>query len=129
MKSKKIRVAGILLLLLPVLGSLFYWYEIRPAQIKHDCSWIKKHSNAIPAREGKTKEQLLAEGKLKVCPDLLTSDYPEGSAFYLLDVRRCEVENDAIVNQNKPQQYVPAKDWYEEATKEEYTFCLHDKGL
>lgn len=29
----------IILILLIVLGFIFYWYEIRPAKIRHNCSW------------------------------------------------------------------------------------------
>src|ERR1035437_9263086 len=51
-----------------VVTALFYWFQLRPAQIKHDCSWIKMHANAIAEKIGKTESQLREEGKLKVCP-------------------------------------------------------------
>lgn len=37
MKYKKILV----LLLIIVASFLFYWFELRPAKIRHDCSWIQ----------------------------------------------------------------------------------------
>lgn len=37
MKYKKI-----LILFFIIVGALlFYWYELRPAQIRHDCSWVQ----------------------------------------------------------------------------------------
>lgn len=38
-KQNKYRVLLILLGLLLISG-WFYWYELRPARIRHDCSWI-----------------------------------------------------------------------------------------
>jgi len=36
---------------------LFYWFELRPAEIMHDCSWVEVHENEKPANPGITKEE------------------------------------------------------------------------
>lgn len=111
---------------------LFYWYQLRPAAIKHECSWVKKHTDAIPAKVGMTEEQLKEKGMIKTCPPFPTNN-PNSSAFDALsdpnNAISCIYNNDDVINANRQQKYVPAKDWYEAATKEEYAFCLHDKGL
>lgn len=36
---KKIIIGSFIIIPLLLLGSIFYWYELRPAKIRHDCSW------------------------------------------------------------------------------------------
>lgn len=133
---KKRQILFILLLSLITLIGLFYWFQIRPTQIKHDCSWVKKHSDSIPAKQGLTVEQLRAKGLIKNC----SSDSNEKldiNAFLdnkqLFGTRRkeilCQYDNSEIIKNNKSQKYIPSKDWFVKASKEEYQFCLHDKGL
>lgn len=127
MKYKKL-----LILIILIAGILlFYWFQIRPTQIKHDCSWVKKHTDAIRARVGLTEAELRAEGKLKNCLAVPTPSTFEESRnqFINLEGTWCISHNQEIIDQNKPQKYVPAKDWYEKASSQEYQFCLHDKGL
>jgi hypothetical protein len=120
-----------LLLTFSSISFFFYWYSIRPAQIKQACSWVKKHSNAIPARKGMTEDELKTKGMLKNCPPIPDPDNSSGRGVFQgrFDILDCMVENEKIIEKYKPRKYVPAKDWYVKATKEEYTFCLHDKGL
>lgn len=130
MKKRFYLITIFLIILLPTLSGAFYWFQVRPSQIKHECSWVKRHADAIPAKAGKTETQLKAEGKLKDCAAIPASSNNEpGVTFSLLRNNLCYVENAEVIKRNKPQTYVPAKNWYEKATKEEYTFCLHDKGL
>ncbi|MCL4354244.1 hypothetical protein M1349_02105 [Patescibacteria group bacterium] len=125
------RIKLVVISLFVIFGaSLFYWYQIRPAQIKHDCSWVKMHSDAIPARVGMNEEELKAKGMIKSCPP--ETDYHTGIIQPLSDPFNglaCRMNNQDIIDKNKPQKYVPAKDWTRKATKDEYAFCLHDKGL
>jgi hypothetical protein len=119
---------SVLLLSIGAISLFFYWHSIRPAQIKQACSWVKKHSNAIQSRKGMTEEELKAKGMIKACPPTPTMRPNEG---YLSQWEKssCVNNNREVIKNNKPQKYVPAKEWYVKATKEEYTFCLHDKGL
>lgn len=116
------------LFILFVLSLLFYWFQWRPSKIKQDCSWVKHHTDAIQAREGLTESQLKEKGMLVDCP-LQTQQ--EGVQLFELykNTPNCYFENRRTIELNKPIWYVPAKDWWEKATKDEYTFCLHDKGL
>lgn len=120
-------------ILILLLGSfLFYWYQIRPTQIRHDCSWVKHHTDAVQARKGMTEDELRAKGMIKTCPRTSHSSF-SGTIQPLtnsdLENIGCIISNQNIIDANKPQKYVPAKDWYEKATPQEYQFCLHDKGL
>lgn len=107
---------------------LFYWFLWRPSQIKHDCSWMRHHNDAVAAKEGLTEVQLREKEMLVVCP---TQPSQNGKSIleYYKNTPNCFFENKRIIELNKPVQYAPAKDWWEKATKDEYTFCLHDKGL
>lgn len=105
-KGNKNKVLFILLSLLLTFG-WFYWFQLRPTQIRHDCSWVKRHNDAIPAQEAKTKEQQIKEWGDRYNPNnpyMIPTDVPF-----------------------RPAQ--PAKDWWKPASPQEYSFCLHDKGL
>lgn len=57
--SKDIRMGRrtlYVLVLVLFLASAFYWFEIRPAKIRHDCSWRKEHIADIPAQPAKIVE-------------------------------------------------------------------------
>lgn len=131
-------VIGIIVLAF-VFGSLFYWYELRPAKIKHDCSWYKVIDPAKPAKPAITKEDVQASQKqsdecLKNVTKQSTQTNPysglfdksieEMNEFYAK--RDCEKlvkqEHEAILAK-------PENHWYREAKKTEYDFCLHEHGL
>lgn len=116
--SNKILILVLIALVILLEIFSFYWFQIRPAKIKHDCSWVKKHSDATPAKRGLTKEDLQEVGLLQDCD-------------HLSEVEKlvCSYQNAKTIDENKPQKSTPAKDWWIKATKEEYQFCLHDKGL
>lgn len=104
----------------------FYWFQYRPAKIRHDCSWVKRHEDAIPAIPSKTVEELKAEGLIKDC-----KKEPKTNYKYLPQLNEsCEYFNNQIIQKYKSSKPAePAKDWWEEATEQEYKFCLHNKGL
>jgi hypothetical protein len=120
----------VFLLIIVLVSFCFYWFQIRPTQIKHDCSWIKHHSDEVLTKKGLTESQLKEKGMLVACPTL-TLLPPKGGRLFgdYIDMPNCYFENKRIIELNKPIQHVPAKDWWVKATKDEYTFCLHDKGL
>lgn len=132
---KFLLVIGILLLL----GFTFYWYEIRPSQIKHDCSWIKEYVGGSPSRLAMTEKQLKENGLLKNCSSIQKMQ-GNGAIVDLFNDKfedvdtnpkiKCENENKRLISvysQAKPA--VIAKERQRETTNEEYKFCLRDKGL
>ena len=56
-----------LFLLVLLAGGWFYWFQYRPSQIKHECSWVKQHSDAVPARPAMTKDELIHQGIIRSC--------------------------------------------------------------
>jgi hypothetical protein len=152
-------ITSIVILFILLATGLFYWYQWRPAQIKHQCSWVAMHSDAKPGRPALTKDQLLAMHKIRSCQNEIaamkkedpTANYALGDMSVrpifpstnggLASLRAlfndpkytatsCIADgNQVIAAYSKPIAPVPAKDWYEPSTKEQYNFCLHDKGL
>jgi len=55
------------LLLVILLGSAFYWYEIRPAKIRHDCSWRKGIIWATPNQPTRDRWDKTSEDQYKFC--------------------------------------------------------------
>lgn len=106
--------------LLIVTSLLFYWFQYRPSKIKKECSWVHAHTDAVAAQPSKTVEQLKQEGIYENCS---SSDPGVVGNFYkdLCDRRM------KVFMQGSPAQ--PAKDWDEKATTQQYTFCIHSKGL
>ena len=65
--KKPLSIVLITTLVLSIGSLLFYWYQVRPSQIKHECSWVKMHDEAKPGRPAMTKEQLIAKGIIRSC--------------------------------------------------------------
>lgn len=97
------------------------------------------HTDAIPAKAGLTEEQLKEKGMLRVCPTPKPTPATTGKNGNFTGLFQplsdpnnpvaCTNRNTEIINANKPQEYVPAKDWYREASPQEYSFCTHSNGL
>ena len=114
----------IFVLLVVVLVFCFYWFEFRPAQIRQECSWVKKRQDATPYVPAKNEEQLRAEGALDDCN--LVSQQNQIFDFKSF----CEHRNSVIINSNKNEKPAkPAKEWYDKASPAEYNFCIKSKGL
>lgn len=98
--------AYLLAIIVVMAGGVFYWFEWRPAKIRHDCSWVKRHADAASEITQKQHDECIAN---------LTSSERGGiySDFLCGSVRSAQ----------------PAKDWWEEAIKPEYDFCIHERGL
>jgi hypothetical protein len=114
----------------------FYWYSIRPSQIKQECSWVTKTKPAIVYRAAMTTDEMQKKGMLKTCKKSpLSSGEPQFSREFL--ERRSEVlyngcladNKKAIAKYTKEQPAIPAKEYKDRATEEEYVFCLHKNGL
>jgi hypothetical protein len=108
----------------------FYWFQIRPAQIKHDCSWVRVLEEAVPAQPAMSVNELLEKGMISDCSQL--PDSPTGKGLLLIGryKQSCELRNQSVINKYRDEKpAVPAKEWWREASPKEYTFCLHNKGL
>lgn len=119
MKNKYINLIVVFILLL-VFCSFFYWVQIRPSQIRKDCSWTKNHLDFYP---GVTQQE--ADIQKEKCMEENNKKHKSGEmsdSWYEFNISACKE-----INIFRPSQ--PAKDWYEKATDKEYEFCLHSKGL
>lgn len=115
-------IAGLVIVLL---GG-FYWYELRPAKIRQECSWVKHTTKAIPARPAMSEEELRAEGMIK--DDCKESGYV--SIFSKSFEEECERKNQQTIEEYKTNRpAVPARDSYSKASDKQYDFCIKSKGL
>lgn len=116
-----------------VISGLFYWFQFRPSKIKHDCSWIAKHEDAVPERPAMTKEELLEKGMIQNCDILVDDPIDPNAIIPSMGTRRiqyCKRDTDPVVESYKKTiPAKPAKDWYEPSTDSQYKFCLRDNGL
>jgi len=114
MKKDKILILSGIILVCVILGGLFYWYQWRPAQIRHDCSGTKMHSDAVMEM---TQQQADIDNQNCINTEKSKPDFNPNNSFNF------------IFCDEKARSPEPAKDWYEAATKDAYEFCLHNKGL
>ncbi len=127
MKINKFIYTTLLLVFIILIGA-FYWYELRPAKIKHDCSWAKMVNPAKPAEPAITEEDV-KNSRLKYdkcIADEAKSNSDRVGRKSLFSGLFC----DNMLKQERPA--IPAKAeqvWYREADKDEYNFCIHEKGL
>ena len=113
MKEKWLRLT-IIMLIVAIFGGLFYWYELRPAQIKKDCSWVKQVRSA--QQEVTEAQAIESQKRYEEC--LKEKGNPTG-------LSKLGVCGYAIDRQD----YVPESIYYRKASKTEYDFCVHSKGL
>ncbi len=110
---------SILVIIIITIGGWFYWYGLRPAQIKHDCSWVKKHAGVWA--------EITQEQYNKCCENQKTN------ASYFNNLNTSSNFEKLVITPScfceKPHAYRPAIDWYEPATSAHYSFCIHEKGL
>ncbi len=129
---KKNRKYILIAILVPtVLGVLFYWFEYRPTKIRHDCSWTKEYKIAKPAEPGNgvtIEEYNRSKEDWQKC-----IDKSEDGKIVSLTKRYRSLYAGACGKLLKdyipPKPAEPADDWYEPATKDEYSFCIKENGL
>lgn len=105
-----------IILLIIIIGFLFYWYAYLPGKIRHECSWVRRVTTATSAQPAITKEDV---ENSKVEYDKCVNEGRGGRLF-------CEY----MLKQEGPA--IPAKPeqvWYEKADSAEYNFCIHEQGL
>ena len=134
----KFIVIFILLIIFVLISSgAFYWFQIRPAGIKHDCSWITTHHDKTPAKPAKTEAEVFIDSKLSKeeferALGLARGEIkPKSStrAEDIVEYRRLSSAGQEMIRQMQGSPEIPASDETRQATDEEYKFCLRDKGL
>jgi hypothetical protein len=115
--NKRLSIITVAVTGLILLGSLFYWYQVRPASIKHDCSWVMVHEDM---KSAVTQAEIDAETKKREIDCANSKDSWERLNF-------CSLIKG--ITSQEPHDAVPIKDYYRKASEDEYKFCLHDKGL
>jgi hypothetical protein len=91
----------ILIIAILIIVAVFYWYEWRPASIKHDCSWV--------------------EYSLPEAPEITKDQYNECS------VGKSKI--DIVLSCDSPHPARPATRGWKKASEKAYNFCIHEKGL
>lgn len=112
MKKLKENKEIVIIVLVLILGA-FYWFQLRPVQIKKECSWF---TEITPADVGITKEQ--AEINKKA----FTEQCNENAKLTPLSCFRLKKDTEARLPQS-------GKTEIREATKGEYDSCLRRNGL
>lgn len=103
------KISALAIFIIAIVG-WFYWYGFRPAQIRHDCSWVKKHAGEWLERTQSQYDECMNNCKNRPISDnSLLFSFP------------CSCE--------QPHPYRSPIDWYEPASSAYYTFCIHEKGL
>lgn len=115
---------SIVIVIIVFIGA-FYWFELRPVKIKHDCSWVEKYSNPVPEITKQQYDKCVVDQQQK--SNERKKDYADckartPSSFFcdlFLDPGSCA----------NPRPAEPIKSWWEPASKAQYDFCIHEKGL
>jgi hypothetical protein len=107
----------IIILVLIILGVSFYWFAVRPSQIRKECSWILV--KAYTQEEKNSAKKYLEEN----CP---TAD---GIADRIIWKNKGEVSQSCI--ENMDMLYAPTgnKNQKRPATDNEYAKCLRENGI
>lgn len=129
----------VIVMLFVFAGTYFYWKEIRPSQIKHDCSWVKEVKEAQPEFPAMTESELREKGIVKACPTPLPIRIYRAGEYYdeNLELESSRIFTDTCIKNNNiwiskyktARDAVPEEISWRKATGGEYKFCLRDKGL
>ena len=114
-----------------ILGGLFFWFQIRPAEIKKECSWVEKQTSAVAevtqAQADQAKIDLAACQKTypnhKTIYDALI---PNNGGYQGMPSPECSALDLAAQG---PHPAVPSRNYYVAADSAQYSFCLHSHGL
>lgn len=124
---KKSLIFVTIIIVLAIISGGFYWFEYRPAKIRHDCSWKTEYISEKPADPGITKEE---EEKSKVdvenCKKNIDDNNSSNQFNDLFKLANCEAK---IKTHRDPKPLEPAREEIVQTNKDEYQFCLHNKGM
>jgi hypothetical protein len=123
----------VVLIVAVVVGAVFYWYELRPSRIKHECSWTEYRVDAQPADFGVSKEE---EARSIDEFDSCAKEYQQKmdslqkNTWDYINLRAArDMACKERLFYREPSPATPERVERREATEEEYQFCLRDKGL
>lgn len=132
-KITPIYLVIIAVIVLTVLGGLFYWFEYRPTEIKKNCSYTYF---SIPEVKAVSREEAQSS-KLanELCKEQIEISLPEytqwkeGFDTRAVDqwVKESECNREYPIKEET--EYQPQKDSRRDATKEEYEKCLRRSGI
>ena len=111
---------GALLLATLISGGLFYWFQLRPAEIKRGCSWVEKHTEAIPEV---TQSDI---DKAKVDATAMKKARESEGETSIQSIVEWKLSRLAA---ESPHPVISSKTSYVPADPAEYSFCLHSHGL
>lgn len=120
-----------------LLASWFYWFQLRPANIRHECSWINNIGTAVPAQPAITKQE--ADNSMQQF-NKCKSQFSEYRTWEdkLNEYRNHKTIHDVfgvdscwgLIKKESPA--MPAKPegvWYSPANSDQYKFCIQSHGL
>lgn len=110
----------ILILAALIIGGSFYWFQWRPMEIKKGCSWIEKHTEAIPEVTQADIDQA------KIDFPNCEKTHPKSAGLLFQSITCWKLETLAT---GSPHPAIPSKTYSVAATPEQYSFCLHSHGL
>ncbi len=126
------------ILVLFLIGGMFYWFAYRPTKIRHDCSWVRVVDPATPAEPAITSEDA-QNSRLEYDKCIASQAQPKNSQG---GRKRMFNDDGTIVDpfaglfcgnllkqERPPLPAKPEKVWYREVNKDEYNFCIHERGL
>jgi hypothetical protein len=126
-KKYKEWIFGAVLIVL-ILGGSFYWFQLRPAEIKTECSWVPQYVAAVP---GVTQEQIDAQ---QTAYNNCVKKYPTKCGtgqVYLGSICHVAPQCAGMPTgyDEDPHAAVPAQTTYIPTDEATYTFCLQSHGL
>jgi|GEM_PF-3335682 len=123
METLKKDSKGIVIVVLVILAGVFYWFQIRPTQIKKECSWT---TETYEADSGITKEQ--AEINKKIYENCVENNW-DCDTSGVVGVEQPVLGRLSLEYITKERAPSPATTEKEEASEEEYNTCLRSRGL
>ncbi len=128
---------SLMLLIFGTIAFSFYWYNIRPSNIMKACSYVTKTKPAIEYRPALSMEEMESKGMIKKCVLQTPKNTSGGNLTWHLNSIRAQDGYDSCLNDNKKtiafygteQPAVPEQYYQEQASDEEYNFCLQQSGL
>ena len=115
----------VVILIVLVLGGLFYWFQLRPAFIKKECSWVEKHTEAVPEVTQADIDQAKIDSAN--CNEI---KYPENRIQTVAEWKEANAAAHCrLLATGGPRAAVPPKTYYEPASSAQYSQCLHAHGL
>ncbi len=130
--KEKLNNYKFIILIIIIIGALFYWFQVRPILIKRQCSWftqLESGKPAVPAFAGITKEEAKQKTAQYLKENNCTSyDTKFRSYSYNMQNFTCSIyfsEEPARPAQSAEPDKLVTKD----ATQKQYDVCLRHHGL